>query len=75
VILFEDKKDDLLSELFRRAYPETISEKFVYAEGNGNLPISFVRRRCVIYNGENPNNIKSSYLQCERQIRAFYIIR
>lgn len=37
MIVFEDKKDDILSILFRAAYPKEISEKFVYAGGNGNL--------------------------------------
>ena len=34
IFVFEDKKNDLLSVLFRYAYSES---DFVYAEGNGNL--------------------------------------
>ncbi len=34
IFIFEDKKNDLLSSLFRYAYSES---NFVYAEGNGNL--------------------------------------
>jgi hypothetical protein len=37
--LFEDKRDDLLSRLFRKAYPDSISEKFEYANGNGNFVV------------------------------------
>lgn len=39
MILFEDKRDDLLSSLIRRAYPDSVSEKFVYANGNGNFVV------------------------------------
>jgi hypothetical protein len=39
LILFEDKRDDLLSSLIRRAYPDSVSEKFVYANGNGNFVV------------------------------------
>lgn len=36
-ILFEDKKDDVLSELFRESLPKEIQERIEYANGNGNL--------------------------------------
>lgn len=36
-ILFEDKKDDVLSELFRESLPKKIQERIEYANGNGNL--------------------------------------
>lgn len=35
--IFEDKKDDILSVLFRKAYPDEIAEDFVYAGGAGNI--------------------------------------
>ena len=37
MIIFEDKKTDALSRLFRAAYPEDISDKFIYSKGNGRL--------------------------------------
>lgn len=37
MVLFEDEEDDLLSKLYRSAYTEEISSKFVYSGGNGNL--------------------------------------
>lgn len=36
-ILFEDKKDDVLSRLFRKSLPKEIQERIEYANGNGNL--------------------------------------
>lgn len=36
-ILFEDKKDDVLSILFRESLPKEIRERIEYANGNGNL--------------------------------------
>lgn len=35
--LFEDKKDDTLSRLFRESLPKEIQERIEYANGNGNL--------------------------------------
>lgn len=35
--LFEDKEADVLSVLYRSAYPSSVSANFVYSEGSGNL--------------------------------------
>lgn len=35
--VFEDDGRDVLSTFFRKAYPSTVSDHFVYARGNGNL--------------------------------------
>jgi len=37
IYIFEDKKDDILSEFFRKAYPSDIANKFIYANGNGYI--------------------------------------
>lgn len=35
--LFEDSKEDVLSELYRAAYPIEVQQTFVYANGNGYI--------------------------------------
>lgn len=35
--VFEDHRNDPISQLFRACYPIEVSAEFVYAEGNGNL--------------------------------------
>lgn len=37
MIVFEDKEDSMLSNLFARAYPDKISKKFKFSNGNGGL--------------------------------------
>ena len=37
IYVFEDKREDVLSEFFRKAYPEDVSERFVYTNGNGAI--------------------------------------
>lgn len=36
IFMFEDDGNDLLSQLFRKAYPEDISDKFKYLKGISN---------------------------------------
>jgi hypothetical protein len=35
--LFEDREDDVLSVLYRNAYPVSVTRDFVYSNGSGNL--------------------------------------
>ena len=37
IFVFEDNEEDIISRFFRKAYPENIANKFVYAKGNGNI--------------------------------------
>jgi hypothetical protein len=37
IYVFEDKRDDVLSDFYRKAYPQDIGERFVYTNGNGNI--------------------------------------
>lgn len=37
IYMLEDEKDDILSKLFREAYPKEIADKFVYTNGSGNI--------------------------------------
>lgn len=37
IYIFEDMKNDILSEFFRKAYPSEVADKFIYANGNGYI--------------------------------------
>lgn len=37
IYVFEDKRDDILSELFQKGYSDKVKNQFVYANGNGAL--------------------------------------
>ena len=37
IYIFEDMKNDILSEFFRKAYPSEVSDKFIYTNGNGGI--------------------------------------
>lgn len=37
IYIFEDMKEDILSEFFRKAYPSKIADKFIYTNGNGGI--------------------------------------
>lgn len=43
--IFEDYADDILSLLFKKAYQPESADKFIYAEGNGNL--EFETKKCL----------------------------
>lgn len=38
IFIFEDNKDDIISEFYRRAYNNNISNKFIYSNGNSFIP-------------------------------------
>ena len=35
--IFEDKRDDILTSLFREAYSKDVSDNFIYTNGNTNI--------------------------------------
>lgn len=37
IYIFEDMRDDVLSEFFRKAYPSEVANKFIYTNGNGGI--------------------------------------
>lgn len=37
IYIFEDMKNDILSEFFRKAYPSEVADKFIYTNGNGGI--------------------------------------
>ena len=46
IYIFEDKKEDILSEFFRKAYPSDIADKFIYANGNGYI-LSIIKQLLI----------------------------
>ena len=61
MVLFEDKEDDLLSKLFRAAYPENITKYFKYCNGNAQLPIEAEKllktgEKVIVYLDSVPGN-------------------
>lgn len=56
IVVFEDKESDILSELFRAAYPQEVAKKFRYSNGNCNLPA------CVEELAKNSNDKIYVYL-------------
>ena len=63
-ILFEDRKEDRLSALFRRSLPEDIKAMLEYTEGNGRLPrkASNFSAECVqkYYRTRTGNRLRSA---------------
>lgn len=56
IVVFEDKESDILSELFRAAYPQEVTKNFRYSNGNYNLP------NCVEELAQNTNDKICVYL-------------
>lgn len=61
VYLFEDKYDDVLSVLFRGAYPKSIQNKFIYTCGHTNLvkvaEVEILKDDVAVYVDMVPDNI------------------
>ena len=37
IFIFEDHEEDIISKFFRKAYPDSIANTFIYAKGNGKI--------------------------------------
>lgn len=68
-ILFEDKKDDVLSKLFCESLPHEILEQIEYANGNGNL---VKKAQELLQNGEEVLVILDT-VPSNKSIRDIYV--